>query len=244
MIISPNIRIHKLTLALIGFVFALVVLSFVLGVIVINQGSNAGLFDRLFKLFNVDFERNVPTWFSSSSLFLVGLSYLVIAQYRWVLQKRFVIHWLFLGLFFLAFSMDEFVQLHEQSIRPLREFLNTDGFLYYPWILPAAILTIVVGLMYINFMRDLLWETKIIFVLAGILYVGGALGLEAIGGNYFDSVIRSQDVQYDLIYLSITHVEELLEMSATMLFLHVGIRYIQLMGNAKASLANEDDRED
>jgi hypothetical protein len=150
-----------------------------------------------------------------------------------MLGKHYVFHWLFLGLIFLGLSLDEFIQLHEQGIRPIRETFDTGGFLYYPWIAPAALLTIIVGIAYLKFVQDLIGETRWVFILAGLLFVGGALGMEAIGGKYFDSVMRLQENQYDLIYLSLTHLEELLEMSGIVLFLHVGMRYVQMMSLSK-----------
>jgi hypothetical protein len=239
MIVLDNVRVSTVTKLLLLLVVALTFISFILGAYALSQGITDGLFDKLFKLFNVDFERNVPTWFASMGLGLVGFHFLLVSYYRHLLQKDFVLHWFFLGLIFMAISMDEFGQLHEQIIRPLRDSFNTSGFLYYPWILPAGILTVIVGGIYYVFIQELLWETKLAFILAGLFYVGGALGVEAIGGYYFDNYIRPYGTSYNLVYLFITHLEELFEMIGTVLFLYVGMRYVQMMGLSKLEDSND-----
>jgi uncharacterized BrkB/YihY/UPF0761 family membrane protein len=234
MIITPNVRVYMVTVALLCFIVLLTVLSFVLGSLVISQGADAGILEKLFKLFNVDFERNIPAWISSTLLSFVSFHFLLIAYYRYVLGKHYSFHWLLLGIIFIGLSIDEFVQFHEQTIRPLRTYFDTGGFLYYPWIVPATIMVGIAVLLYWGFVQDLVWETRVVFFLAGFLYVAGALGFEAIGGYYFDNFIRTQDVSYDFAYLLITHVEEMLELIGIVLFLHVGMRYVQLMSLSKA----------
>src|SRR5690606_10570118 len=108
---------------------------------------------------------------------------------------------------FFFLSMDEFIQFHEQLIRPLRETLNTDGFLYNAWIIPAGIAVFIVGLAYIPFLLHLPLKTKVQFFLAGCLYVAGAIGMEAIGGYYYSTFLVPQDTSLDLAYLLITHIE-------------------------------------
>jgi hypothetical protein len=237
MVIPKNVRISTITIMFLAFVGAMVLFSFVLGSIVITQNLEGSTFEKLFKLFNVDFERNIPTWVSSTLLSLVGLHFVLIALYGRVIRKRYFSHWLIMALIFFALSADEFIQFHEQIIRPMREMFDTGGFLYYPWILPAAILTGIVGIMYIGFIQELLGDTRKIFILAAVFYVMGALGMEAIGGNYFDAVISVQDYQHNMMYLFITHVEELLELIGIVLFLHFGMLYMRLILEPEYSMS-------
>lgn len=229
MIIPNNIRIATITKMLFALITAMTVVSFILGSIVIAQHIESGWFDKLSKLMNVDLERNVPTWVSSILLFLVGQHFLLIAYCGRVIRKRYFAHWLILALIFFALSADEFIQFHEQIIKPIRSMFDTGGYLYYPWIVPAALLTAIVGLLYIGFIQDLMGDTKKLFILAGVVYVVGALGIEAIGGNYFDTVVRLNDYKPDLVYLFLTHVEEYFELVGIVLFLHFGMRYLKMI---------------
>ena len=239
MVIPKNVRISTITMILLALVGGMVLFSFVLGSMVIAQNLEGSMFEKVAKLFNVDFERNIPTWVSAMLLAFVGLHFLLISYCGRVIRKRYLTHWLLLALIFFALSADEFIQLHEQIIRPMREMFDTGGFLYYPWIVPAAILVVITGIMYIGFIQELLGDTKKLFILAAAVYVFGALGMEAIGGNYFDSVVSVQDYQHDIIYLFITHVEELLELVGIVLFLHFGMRYLQLILEPEYSVSED-----
>ena len=142
--------------------------SFLSGAIVISQNmDSAGVFYRLFQLINLDFERNVPTWFSASLLTINGLSLLLIAYHTRALERRYFLHWLFLGGVFFMLSMDEFVEFHEQVIRSVREMLNTDRFLYNAWIIPAEIAVLLLGIFYLPFVFSLPRSTRNNFFIAG-----------------------------------------------------------------------------
>jgi hypothetical protein len=85
-------------------------------------------------------------------------------------SERFSRHWLALALVFVGLSADEIAGVHEA--------LNTG--LSFPWTIPAAIATALVGLLYLAFLAHLDRSTRRRFILAGILYVGGAVGIEQI----------------------------------------------------------------
>jgi hypothetical protein len=229
MVIPKNVRISTITIMFLTLVGVMVLVSFVLTSMVISLNLAGGTFEKIAKLFSVDFERNIPTWVSAMLLGLAGLHFVLIAYCGRVIRKRYFAHWLIMGFIFFALSADEFIQFHEQIIRPMREMFNTGGFLYYPWILPAAILTAIVGIMYLGFIQDLLGSTRKIFILAAVVYVVGALGMEAVGGNYLDTVISAQNYQYNIIYVFLTHIEELLELIGIVLFLHFGMTYLRLI---------------
>ena len=66
------------------------------------------------KFLDLDGERNLPTWYSSQKLFLIGALFLLAA---WTCQReRMPKCWLLavLGAGFLGLSADEFIGLHEQ----------------------------------------------------------------------------------------------------------------------------------
>ena len=209
-----------------GILILLALSSFIIGNMVIRFDIESGLFYKLFQLVNLDFERNLPTWFSATLLTINGLCLLLIAYYAHVLELRHFAHWLILSLIFFMLSTDEFVQFHEQVIRPVRTLLNTDGFLYNAWIIPAAILVVPIGLAYIPFMLNLPKNIQKIYFLAGFIYLGAVLGIEAIGGHYYASVLDPQDTRYDTTYLLIINVEELLEMGSLILFLCGNFSYL------------------
>ncbi|TFH41089.1 MAG: hypothetical protein E4H01_15480, partial [Lysobacterales bacterium] len=73
-------------------------------------------FARLFKL---DAEMNVPTWFSTVQLFLASMLAFMIYLDRRLDGTRYVAHWSGLGFIMLYISLDEAISLHEKSVEPI-----------------------------------------------------------------------------------------------------------------------------
>jgi hypothetical protein len=215
--------------ALGGTLLLLTVSSLTVGIIVLSKDIQSGGFYKLFQLLNLDFERNLPTWFSSSLLTVIALTLLLVTYYSKLLKRHYIGHWLFLSLIFFAMSMDEFIQFHEQIIRPTRNFLHADGLFYNAWIVPAGVVVAIVGLLYLRFIFSLPKSTRQLFMIAGFIYISAVLGAEAIGGYYFSSMADTLGGDYDLRYLLITHVEELLEMTGLTLFLYGLFQYLHQM---------------
>ncbi len=171
-------------------------------------------------ILEVDKENSVPTWFSSSVLLLCSVLLATIASVAKRARERYVLHWATLSIIFVVLSMDEVVSGHEMSIEPLRSLLDTGGLLYFAWIIPGGAFVVVFVLAYLRFLFSLPAETRRQFVVAGALYVLGALGLEILGGLQSDLYGES-----NLTYAAITTVEELLEMIGSALFLYALMRY-------------------
>ena len=122
-------------------------------------------------------------------------------------------------MFFLF--MDEAFSVHEIANGPRFRHLWPDGngYFHFAWVFPYLFLVFVVGMFFIRFLFRLPAATRNQYVIAGCMYVAGALGLELIGGKYKD--MHSADLGY---YLIIT-VEELMEMLAMIIFLNGTLRY-------------------
>src|SRR5690606_12332588 len=57
------------------------------------------------------------------------------------------------------------------------------GFFHFAWVIPGMALVALVGLAYLPFLLAQPGRTRLVFLVAGLLYVGGALGLELVGGK-------------------------------------------------------------
>jgi hypothetical protein len=64
-------------------------------------------------------------------------------------------------------------------------------------------------------------STALLFTLAGLMYVGGAVGMEVIGGKY-DDIYGNDDMTYQML----TIVEETLEKLGLAVFLFALLRYL------------------
>ncbi len=168
----------------------------------------------LTRLFDLNSEGNIPSWFSSMSL-------LILAMLLWDIGSRSpeagplrTSRWRILSAVFVFFSIDESAQVHELCSRVLRGLLHTDGVLYYVWVLPAFIGVLALGVWYLPFWIALPARTRARVACAVVVYVGGALGIELIGGIYATGGMRNSSV-----YAAWTIVEETLELTGMLLLL-------------------------
>ncbi|MEG4343384.1 hypothetical protein QUB70_08845 [Microcoleus sp. A003_D6] len=178
--------------------------------------------DYLAKAFNIDYERNIPTFYSFLALLFSSLLLGVIAYAKNLDSGRYKHRWKILSFIFLYLSLDEIGQLHEKLIDPMRNLLNATGFLYFTWIVPMGFLVAIFLVSYSKFLLHLPVSTRNLFVAATALYIGGAIGLEMLGGYIVYTIGPG-----NLSYVIITTIEESLEMLGIVVFIHALISYIK-----------------
>jgi hypothetical protein len=164
----------------------------------------------LHSFFSLSHEDNLPTWLSACLLYSCAVVLVLIASDQRRRGSRWVRHWWALSLIFLYISLDESVGIHENANR----WFQLPGILYFGWVIPAGIVVAIVGLSYLRFLAALPERTRGRFVLAGAIYVGGALGVELALAWWTDRV-GDKNFGYALIDL----VEESMEMIGVSLFL-------------------------
>lgn len=164
--------------------------------------------------FTLNSENSVPAWFSAIMLFCAAALLAVCACMYRSREDRWWKHWTALsGLFFLL-SMDEGASFHEILMTPMDALVKVEGVLYFSWVIPGGIFVAVVGFAFLGFVRHLDAKARFRFVAAGILFVGGALGMELVGGAVLDSMGEDH-----ISYIFATMVEESCEMFGVLLFI-------------------------
>ncbi len=185
----------------------------------------AGRSDGIVQMFNLDAETNLPTYFTSLLLVLAAFLSAGIGGVVRARGDKWKRHWYGLVVVLLYLSIDEALQLHERVIEPVRLALGLGGWLYFAWIIPASLLLLVFLLLYARFFRSqppllrrgLLW--------AGLLYVGGAIGFELVGGHHFERFGPD-----NLGYVAITTLEEGLELAGIVVLIHALTQYLVRLG--------------
>lgn len=172
--------------------------------------------------FNVNRESNIPTWYSTLLLLTCAVLLGIIALAQQQSGKAGARHWKGLALIFLYLSLDETAVIHEKLTIPLQESLHVTGFLYFGWVLAGAAVVVAVGLIYARFIFRLPPPTRRLFILAALLYVGGALVVEAISANQW-----YQTDSESLLFSAIGTIEELGEMLGTVVFIYALSSYIR-----------------
>jgi hypothetical protein len=140
-------------------------------------------------------------------------------------QDRFTMHWRLLSLVFLYLSLDEAGRLHERAIVPLRTAFGLTGLLYHSWVLLAIPLVVILGIAYLKFLLHLPPGTRRLFLLAGAVYIGGAVGVEMVEG-YYDE-LQGGVGDRDFLFSLFVAVEEGFEMLGIIIFIHALMQYIQ-----------------
>jgi hypothetical protein len=170
-------------------------------------------------LFDLDREANVPSWYSSLAILCCATLLATIVFTKRKEQDPHYRAWRLLAATFLLLSLDEAASLHELSMPTLRRYLHTSGVFYFAWVIPGALFVLAVFLRMLKLLRDLDRQTRQRFLVAGAVYVAGALGMEMIGGAYTSA--SGGD-----FYYAFAIVEETLEMVGILLFLHALLCYV------------------
>lgn len=211
---------HRLTRFLLVFIFSLVAISFFLKFSFYFL-PDYPLRDSLIPIFDINREQNIPSLYSWSALLFSAMLLAVIAQVKKIVGDRYVTHWRALAIIFVFLSLDEAMSLHEKFVEPLRDRFNTGGIFYYAWVIPASILVVVFCLTFSRFLLALPAKTKRLFLIAGTVYVAGALGLEMVAGVY-DNIYGMDNI----VIAALTSIEEFMEMSAIAIFIYALLTYM------------------
>lgn len=183
---------------------------------------------QVFELSNrvdMDDEVALPTWFSQFLLLAVGAAALLTARLEAGGRRK---AWKVIGVIAVLFSVDEVGSIHEF-------LLQSAHLVYYGEVAPTAILNAwwlvlplvaLVGAWFVWWLsRVLPKRTMKLFVLAGVVYLAGAVGFD-LAANGFEKMT----FMYDGVMAG---TEEALEMLGTGLALYAVIDYLETHQPAK-----------
>lgn len=141
-----------------------------LGLVVELLRHLGGLEHPALSLWSLSYEDNMPSWYASALPLLCAALLALVAAGESLDRRR----WRALALGFVYISIDEALSLHEM----LGALFDTGGVLHFGWVMPAAAIVLAVLLAFLGFLRRLDRPTARRFVLAGALYVTGAVLFE------------------------------------------------------------------
>ncbi|MCI5144082.1 MAG: peptidase M48 Ste24p [Candidatus Electrothrix sp. AR3] len=170
--------------------------------------------------FDLDIERNIPSFYSSGAILICALLFLILGY----LEKntgRSRFYWIGLALIFFFLSMDEAFELHEGLGDLTENYIQATGWLYFPWVIPYGFMTLVFTLLYARFILSLPAKTGGLFTLSGSMYLLGAVVLDMLGGR------EAEQHGFDsLKYCTLYTLEEFLEMLAIVVLIYAILSYI------------------
>lgn len=173
----------------------LVVAASMVAYVIIDRELYPGWWDY----FHINTEMNLPTWWNVVLLAGVGASAAVAA----VLVPRERLGWCAVAATGFVLSLDEGSRLHENAGR----FVSHIDVPTFGWVLVGAVVAPLGVIALAILTRRLPRRTRWLLLLGVSVYIGAALGLEALSGWFLN-----QD-RWD-IFLILSHIEEALEMLA------------------------------
>jgi len=185
-------------------------------------------------LFDLAGEWNFPTIYSALLLFLSAAVLLFIGAERRRNRAADFRYWIALAVIFCFLGFDEILSIHNSAkhLVPLwfKHFALFNHRWDLRWIVIGFPVTLVIAIAFVPFVCRLPRRTACGVVIAGAVYVGAALGLEAAGGWWIGKYGRN-----NWTYAAEVVVEETLEMVGALMFVQVLLAYAEreLKGRAR-----------
>lgn len=204
------------------FLFVIIISLVLAGVAVQIYGNiyadNAS--KTIIELFDLNAEANIPTWYSSFALLFSAILLTLIALIKTVQRDNYVFHWKMMSLIFLFMSIDEISSLHEILNYHFKNIIKNTDFFYFGWVFFGGIFVLLFMILYSKFLFNLNPKTRNLFILAGTIYISGALAMEMMAGNYIYHYGSS------VISARMSIFEEFLEMTGIAIFIYALLSYI------------------
>lgn len=181
----------------------------------------------LVQLFWVDSESNLPTLYSCISL-LVSAFLLGFIAIRMSQREPYRARWVLMSAIFVYLALDEGARIHERSEEPVRALLQlahvpTSDFLEKGpvWVAVGILAVAVFVIWYTPFMIHLPARIRNLMILAGGLFLTGALGFEIV--SHLHAVVHGKET---VTYALLATTEELLEMLGIAVLIYTLLLYI------------------
>lgn len=217
-------------------IIALLTVMHITQLVVYFHINDPEVFDFI-KLIDFDYEANLPSFYSSAAVIFCAVLLWVIGLDKHRKYKNFRYHWLGLAIIFTFLGMDEAIGLHEDigDVMENQQWVNATGFLYFAWVVPYGILLLLFLTAYLKFVFSLPRQTMSLFIIAGTLFVSGAVGVEIISANEAD-MNGTETIYYSVLYT----IEELCEMIGIVIFCYALMNYLEAQGSTVQFHINSD----
>ena len=183
----------------------LIVLNSIMLVLYFSVG-NPDKFDFV-QMIDLDQEANLPTLFSSALFLISAFLFYLLGYKSSTAQDRQHRYWWGLSVIFVFLGFDESATIHETLGDWTGRYIETSGYLHYPWVISYGILVVLLGLLYLRFFlrmdRKIFWS----FIGAAAIFLSGAIGFELLGAN--EASLHSSNT---MLYCYYYTIEESLEM--------------------------------
>ena len=146
-------------------------------VLIMDFGFDRGYLFGLAAKFNLNNEMNFPTLVATLELLACSVMLAANAHFRPGSHGQALGWWVLCAIFvFLGF--DENISLHEMTSGPTLQLLQADWVPLYAWVLPYSVALLIAAAVLLPWFLKIERASQIRFVIAGTIFVSGALGIE------------------------------------------------------------------
>jgi hypothetical protein len=184
-------------------------------------------------LFSLNAEQNPPSLFSAAALLLTAAVCGLCARRS---EKKENSFWVLMAFVFAYLAIDEAIAIHELLIPRARIFFHASGAFANAWVIPYGIALIVFVSFIFGPLMRLPAPTRNGLVLAGIVFVTGALGFEMIEAGVRNPGFPPWLTQSILSAIFML-CEETLEMLGIALALRACLRHLTRSGGVDVTVA-------
>lgn len=177
----------------------------------------------LIPIVGFDTELSIPSLYAVFLLFGAAALLVVIAILKKEEKAPYTAQWFVLAAGFLYLAFDEGASIHELLMDPVGSLMgeNMPRVFYFAWIVPALLVVTLAGLFFVKFLTKLPGKTRRGFLIGALLYLAGTIGFEMISGK-FASLYGIRTFGFSIL----TTIEEMLEFSGTIFFIHALLAYL------------------
>jgi len=112
--------------------------------------------------------------------------------------------------------------LHERLSDPIKEAWGTISWFYFAWVIPGLLILVLLAIVFYRFYMHLPRQTRVHFIIAGSMYLGGALLVEMIGGRF-----AFQHGMDNLTFGLLSTFEETMELLGMSIFIFALLKFIE-----------------
>lgn len=172
------------------------------------------------RLLDVGNEQSIPTYVSVVNLLLASILLFIIYHHEKSNSQSRSGSWAFMSIFFLFLSVDESASIHENFAHIHLYLVNEDiissTLETHRWLPFGVIFVLVVLIVLSPFLCSLAADTRRHFLIAGCVFVTGAVGFEYLGALMLETGVV--DSKNDTAYLIRRLFEEGFEMYGVAIF--------------------------
>ena len=173
------------------------------------------------RLIDLDYEGNIPTLYSSMLFMFNSILLFLLAKFWNDQSLKGAGYWMGLACIFLFLGVDEGTRLHEEIGDIFESYVDAEGALFFPWVIPYVTVLAILVLFYFKFYLSLERGLQIRLFIAATLFIGGAVGVEMLSAQQAD-LHGTSSLSYSILYT----IEESLEFAGLLFLSHTLLKYL------------------